>query len=158
VVPLKEAPVADIERILVATDLTAKSEPAIRYGVDLARQLDASVIVHHVMNTQELPAERLGHTGEEHMGDAKHVSEARLIDHVTETLGGAIPSNVETAVTFGDPALEISDLATKRDCQLIVVTVANRSRVGKFLMGSHARRVMVTASVPVVAVGPAWAA
>ena len=146
----------NVERILVATDLTPKSEAAIRYGVDLARQLNASVLVHHAMGTPELPVERLDHTGEGHTESAQHDVEVHLAEHVATALGGPVPPHVEPVMTFGDPALEVADLAVKRDCQLIVVTVANRSRVGKFLMGSNARRIMVTASVPVVAVGPGW--
>lgn len=147
---------ADIERILVATDLTPKSGAAIKYGMDLARQLGAQVIVHHVMGTQDLPVERLDHTGDEPPGAAKAEVERQFDAHLEAVFEGAVPDDLERELTFGDPALEVSDVATKRNCQLIVVTVANRSRVGKFLMGSHARRVMVTAPVPVVAVGPGW--
>ena len=147
---------ADIERILVATDLSPKSDAAIRYGADLARQLNAQVIVHHVMGTPELPVERLDHTGEAPPGKAKEHVAQELEQHVADVFGGTTPDNVETVLAFGDPALEVADVATKRDCDLVVVTVANRSRVGKFLMGSHARRMMVTSPVPVVAVGPGW--
>lgn len=51
-----------------------------------------------------------------------------------------------------DLAEEILGLATKHDVSLIVIGLRQRSQVGKFIMGSHAQRILLQADRPVLAV------
>ncbi|MBM6620804.1 universal stress protein [Micrococcaceae bacterium RIT802] len=51
-----------------------------------------------------------------------------------------------------DLAEEILGLAIKHDVSLIVIGLRQRSQVGKFIMGSHAQRILLQADRPVLAV------
>lgn len=54
-----------------------------------------------------------------------------------------------------DLADEILELAVEHDVSLIVIGLRQRSQVGKFIMGSHAQRILLQADRPVLAVKPA---
>lgn len=51
-----------------------------------------------------------------------------------------------------DLAGEVLDLAEQHDVSLIVLGLRQRSQVGKFIMGSHAQRILLQAERPVLAV------
>ena len=51
-----------------------------------------------------------------------------------------------------DLAAEILELAEEHDVSLIVIGLRQRSQVGKFIMGSHAQRILLQADRPVLAV------
>lgn len=51
-----------------------------------------------------------------------------------------------------DLAQEILDLAREHDVSRIVIGLRQRSQVGKFIMGSHAQRILLQADRPVLAV------
>jgi nucleotide-binding universal stress UspA family protein len=51
-----------------------------------------------------------------------------------------------------DLADEILELARERDVSLIVIGLRQRTQVGKFIMGSHAQRILLQADRPVLAV------
>lgn len=54
-----------------------------------------------------------------------------------------------------DLAEEILELAVEYDVSLIVIGLRQRTQVGKFIMGSHAQRILLQADRPVLAVKPA---
>lgn len=54
-----------------------------------------------------------------------------------------------------DLADEILELAVEHDVSLIVIGLRQRTQVGKFIMGSHAQRILLQADRPVLAVKPA---
>ena len=56
-----------------------------------------------------------------------------------------------------DLADEFLDLAREIDASLIVIGLRHRSQVGKFILGSHAQRILMQADRPVLAVKPAGA-
>lgn len=53
-----------------------------------------------------------------------------------------------------DLAEEILELAVEHDVSLIVIGLRQRTQVGKFIMGSHAQRILLQADRPVLAVKP----
>jgi nucleotide-binding universal stress UspA family protein len=54
-----------------------------------------------------------------------------------------------------DLADEILELAVEHKVSLIVIGLRQRTQVGKFIMGSHAQRILLQADRPVLAVKPA---
>ncbi len=56
------------------------------------------------------------------------------------------------AITGTEPALAILEAADTHGAELIVLGVRRRSPVGKLIMGSTAQRVLLEATVPVLAV------
>lgn len=67
---------------------------------------------------------------------------------------------VETGLAFSlrpqirgmDPAEDIIAVAEETDAELIVIGVRRRSPVGKLILGSHAQRILLEATRPVLAV------
>lgn len=51
-----------------------------------------------------------------------------------------------------DLAEEILELAQEHQASIIVIGLRHRSQVGKFIMGSHAQRILLQADRPVLAV------
>lgn len=53
-----------------------------------------------------------------------------------------------------DPAENVLQAAQDHSASLVVIGVRRRSPVGKFLLGSHAQRVLLESDAPVLAVKP----
>lgn len=143
-----------IERILVATDFEPKSDAALGYGVFLAKELRAELVVLHVLHASDLTYEegqhRPGRMGDIAADKARHEMESQVA-----RIGlGDIAHQLE--VRFGDPGLEVISTADQLGCELIVSTVESRSRLGKLLMGSHAQQILLGSHIPVVGVKPEW--
>jgi len=138
-------------RILVPMDLEAKSEAALRYAARLAANEGAELIVLHVLTSLGLDLDDMSHDSE---AAKPHFDEARqrLDDLVGRVVGEAVRTRTE--VVYGDPVQQIQILATKENCDLLVITVKNRSRVGKLVMGSISQDILLTVDPPVLCVRP----
>ncbi len=138
-------------RILVPMDLEAKSEAALRHAARLAADEGADVVVLHVLTSTGLDLDDMSHDA---AGKRPPFEEAerRLADIVGRVVGETVPTR--TVVVFGDPVDEIQIVATKEACDLIVITVKNRSKVGKLVMGSLAQDILLTVDQPVLCVRP----
>jgi|SRR6185312_10906699 len=68
----------------------------------------------------------------------------------------AADSDVELTVLDSthrdDLAEELLELASRHDVSVIVIGLRQRTQVGKFIMGSHAQRILLQADRPVLAV------
>jgi nucleotide-binding universal stress UspA family protein len=143
-----------IESILTPTDFSETAEWAVSYALDLARQLDASVhLVHVVLYPIDVGGwpEAYGATfaglREEMRQDAaiRLATRAKSIKDV----------KVSTDVRDGSPAREIVEAARGRKCDLIVMGTHGRGGFSHLMLGSVAERVVRTAPCPVLTVGSA---
>lgn len=83
----------------------------------------------------------------------KSVASSEDIERVKQSVADAgIKARILESVHTNDLAEEILDLAEKHDVSLIVIGLRQRSQVGKFIMGSHAQRILLQAEHPVLAV------
>ena len=64
---------------------------------------------------------------------------------------GGLPG-VRAIARAGDPAEEINKLAAAENCDVVVIGLRRRSRVGKFLLGSRLQEVLMATDRPVIAV------
>lgn len=132
-----------IKRILIPTDFSDCSEEAYHRATQLAHQLQATLLLAHVMETVGiLPIEPLGFL------ELKLLQDLDRIAHPTREEGLL----VETHLFKGDPAAEIVKAAVDLRCDLIVLGTHGRTGVPRLLMGSVTERVLRTAPVPIVAV------
>jgi nucleotide-binding universal stress UspA family protein len=142
------------ERILVASDLTPTSEPALRAAVRLAREQRAPLIVLHVSERHHQAEHWLVPFFEEEMrvyGAAvkREMETAReRLDAAARALSDGQPLTVEAVVQPGRAAETIVDEAKRRDADLIVV--GTHGATG--MLGSVAARVVGTARCPVLVV------
>jgi len=63
-----------------------------------------------------------------------------------------VPTELRQPVRGNDPAEEVVDAAEEVGAELIVVGMRRRTPLGKLLMGSTAQRIILDATVPVLAV------
>lgn len=99
-----------------------------------SRDIDVAEVPHEPKPLRQVAEDR-----------SREMLEQKLAD-----LAGDLDTQV--VVRFGDPAREILQVATEMKADGIVITVKNRSRVGKMLMGSQAQEIILASSVPVICV------
>jgi len=132
--------------ILMATDLSSASRPALSFGLALAKGYDASLSVVHVL----LPDWRYEMLAERELEklDAQRRLDADVDSLHTERPVGRI---IRPAPSVG-PAL----LAVVRECGADVLLMGTHARDGisKLAVGSVVEELVRTAPVPVMTVGP----
>ena len=119
--------------ILAAYQQTPEGQAAVVRALDEARLRSTDLVVL---------------TAPAHGGDPIH-----QIDGVTDRPDSAdLRVTVRPAVRADHLAAEVVDLATELDADMIVIGLRRRSPVGKLFLGSAAQDVLLTATVPVLAV------
>ena len=83
----------------------------------------------------------------------KAVATAGLLEEAAQraTAAGVTTSVLQPSYQH-DLADEFLELAREINASLIVIGLRHRSQVGKFIMGSHAQRILIQADRPVLAV------
>ena len=131
-----------ISKILVPTDGSKTAQKAARYGVDLAKQLKASVIVLSVIDQrsfigQAVPAAETARQVIEPIED--------YLREAAEGYAGEIKKLCEengvqskTVITTGHPVEEIVKEAEKSKADLIVMGSHGRSALAAMVLGSVA--------------------
>ena len=115
----------------------------------LAGESNGKILAVHVMTSASIDVPDVPQ-------EARHVREQAeqkaktLIDDLLAEVAPGIDS--QTYLFFGDPSSEIVQAANALDADLIVVTVKNKSRLGKLLMGSQNQEIILTAGMPVLCV------
>jgi universal stress protein A len=133
-----------ISKILVPTDGSKTAQKAARYGVDLAKQLKASVIVLSVIDQRSFIGQTVSAAQ-----TARHVIEPieDYLQEAAEGYAGEIKKlcdkngvQSKTAIAKGHPVEEI-------------VKEAKNSKVDLIVMGSHGRSALAAAVLGSVAYG-----
>jgi nucleotide-binding universal stress UspA family protein len=125
--------------IVVGTDGSDTATTAVRYAIDLARELGARLQI--VSAYEPVSEHRLRHETTEVPKDLQWLVNPRedvlsLLERASEEATGAGVSQVETFARQGDAADAILDVAEEQRSDLIVV--GNRGMTGakRFLLGS----------------------
>jgi len=141
-------------KILVATDLTEASQPALRAALALAQETSAEVVALHVAE----PAYPAHHWYVPYIGDDAHALRA-IVARELETARTALETQISEAgggaralVRVGRPAHVIIEAATELGSDLIIVGTHGRKGIEHMLLGSVAERVIRTAPGPVLTV------
>jgi nucleotide-binding universal stress UspA family protein len=121
-----------MKTIVIATDGSPSASIATDFGLELARQLDTSVVFVHVA-PRDATADR------KPLGDAATRAASRGVRATTELL-------------VGDPADEIVAYADSVDAEAIVVGTRGHGPVAGALVGSVSQRVLRDARLPVLVV------
>ena len=137
-------------RLLVAVDQDAGSDKIIEYGANLARQTGGTIHLLHVISGEEK-------RGREHIpGEGKYIDvmmEEAARDLVQRGINlGLERSSFSVSARVGDPAPEIEAASKELEHDALVIGMRTRSRVGKFLLGSHFQELLRMSKVPVIAV------
>jgi nucleotide-binding universal stress UspA family protein len=134
--------------ILCATDFSDFSNHTVGYGVALAKEFDAKLIICHVIDLSSVAIYgefQLDPVGQQNriMEDAK----AQL-----EVLTGDQPVAWEPLITVGRPADEISRAVEEQNIDLVITATRGRSGFKRLILGSVTERLMHTLTCPLLVV------
>lgn len=127
--------------ILFPTDFSDTAQRALEYLGQIAEETKSPVTLLHVYEEKPVDAD-----SRQHLEDGgRFLSEAKK-----ERLKSMGVSEVNIELTFGDPAQEIIDRATKGDFSLIVMGSQGKGFVKEVFLGSISNKVARHAGVPVL--------
>ncbi|OZI40615.1 universal stress protein [Bordetella genomosp. 1] len=132
--------------LLLATDLSARSDRALDRALLLARQHQTRLVALHVMEPP--PATALTTPAWKRLTpDHKALAEQRLADDLAEA---GVPT--QALVVRGHPVDAILDTATRESASLIVTGIARETTLGRLLLGTTVERLARVARQPVLVV------
>jgi nucleotide-binding universal stress UspA family protein len=142
--------IVSLRRILYATDLGVGAEKGLDLSIRLARGMEASVMVVHVIQSLDIASHAMETAGllPEDGDEVRRQAEDRLGRMITLVSDGSVP--ISTVVTDGVPYETINAVAAKHLADLIVINVQNKGRLERAVLGKTAERVVRTAAVPVL--------
>jgi nucleotide-binding universal stress UspA family protein len=149
------------ERILVAVDQGEDAEAPLRLGLELATRMGAELIVFHAIDEDEqkdreslpAPSSHVDVMVQETLTDLSALAAAVGDGDMAAAVGdGDNQPQVRVVARSGEPAEEIQKLVAGEDCDLVVIGLRRRSRVGKFLFGSNLQDILMTTQLPVITV------
>ena len=130
--------------ILVGTDGSDTATNAVRYAIDLARELGARLQI--VSAYEPVPAERLVKEGLEGPKDLEWTVNPRedvlaMLEDASSEAQGVGVADVQTFARQGDAADAILDVAEEQRTDLIVVGNKGMTGAKRFLLGSVPNKV-----------------
>jgi len=131
-----------MKRILMATDLSARSDRALERTVDLARRHDAELTIVHVVD-EDLPAS---------LADAQQTAAAQAIQAHVGTLDAGDGPDIKVATVLGRAYVDILQMSEQVEADLIVIGVHREHALKDMFRGTTAERVLRAGSVPVLLV------
>jgi len=78
--------------------------------------------------------------------------DADLADHRAELVAAGLAVDIAPPDALFEPSEHLLKVTQETDATLIVIGLRHRSRVGKFLLGSSAQRILLEADCPVLTV------
>jgi nucleotide-binding universal stress UspA family protein len=141
------------KQILFATDFSEGSAKGLDFAMDLAKTLNAGVVVTHVVDkrpvvTYETPEVAAVFDAEQN----RSIEDTRNTFKQIEAEARSRKVKVETILAEGTPADAISRIADENSVDFIVLAVSRKSRMDRILLGTTAEKVIRDANVPVLSV------
>jgi universal stress protein A len=148
----KEDTMKPFRRILVATDFTPASDPALAEAIEMAKGDGTELLIAHAYTPPNvIDAQSI-------TGGVYEEWEKNLRDRVAERLeplverAGKEGVKAEALILSGTPYEAISDAAAENGADLVIMGTHGRKGVSKFFLGSVASRVISSAPCPVLTV------
>jgi universal stress protein A len=145
-----------LDRILVPTDFSDFSKPALTYGCAIAARFDAELhLLHVVPDPAMLVPEAAAFSVEsmEAQTEVLRVESMKTLNTLPPD-GWSDGKPVVREVRVGAAFMEIIDYAREKDIDLIVIGTHGRSGLMHVLMGSVAERIVRKSPCPVLTVKP----
>jgi nucleotide-binding universal stress UspA family protein len=139
-----------LKKILVPVDFSETSERAIHYGLSLALQFRARLVLAHIVRSFA----GLDYTFPTETFDL----ETQAFTHAKERLPGQVPWEFHDAVNLmpivktGDVRDELLGIIRDEDIDLVVMGTHGRRRVERFFLGSTTENMLRKVPVPVMTV------
>ena len=139
---------ADFEDILVPTDGSKGARAAADHAIELATATDAALHVVYVVDARSIGYD----VGSANILKALEAAGQQAVDDVVERADAAGVRSVQASVLTGTAARSLTDYATDRGVDCIVMGTHGRTGVNRLLLGSVTERVVEMAGVPVLGV------
>jgi len=145
-----------LDRILVPTDFSDYSSPALKYGCAIAARFDSELHLLHVVPDPAMLVPEAAAFSVESMQAQTDALKQEAQNSLTSLPadGWSDGKPIVREVRIGAAFLEIIDYAREKDIDLIVIGTHGRSGLMHVLMGSVAERIVRKAPCPVLTVKP----
>ena len=144
-------------KILIATDFSANASSAIYYGLNLAKVMNAEVILFNAFVT--VPAIGIdggpgimNETVTKAGMDSHQDTMDRLIEDIPEEESKGV--KISSFIANGDPVYNICDYVKKNNVDMVLMGTQGESRLEEILFGSTTVEVMKQSNCPVLAIPP----
>jgi nucleotide-binding universal stress UspA family protein len=137
-----------ITKILLAVDGSDQAQRAANYAANLARLMDASIIVAHCYNPMPIGVDQIY---PQLMDEIVALAEGVAAPYVAQLQEAGL-RKVEARIIEGAAGEKLADLAKDEGCDLIVLGSRGRTQLAGLLLGSVAQRVLHYASCPVLVI------
>ncbi|MEO1019449.1 MAG: universal stress protein [Pseudomonadota bacterium] len=133
-----------MKRILMATDLSARSDRALERALNLVGDQAGgrALTIVHVID-DDLPAA---------LTDAQKTAAKELIERQTATIAQAKGADVEVEVISGRPYREILELSEKIEAEMIILGLHREDALKDMFRGTTAERIIRATNIPVLLV------
>jgi nucleotide-binding universal stress UspA family protein len=139
-------------RILVATDFTPASEPALAEAIEMAKGDGTELLIAHAYQTPTVGQAQSAADAvyDEWLRNLRHRVEERLEPLVEKARDEGV--NAQALILTGTPDEAITEAAAAEAADLVIMGTHGRKGVSRFFLGSVASRVITTAPCPVLTV------
>ena len=139
--------------ILVPVDFSRHSAAALAWAADLARRVEAPLVILHVVHDPEEAPGYYQRTDDDATWSVEGAAAEMLADfvHQCQADSGDLGS-VTTQLVVGVPVRRILEVAARLDARLIVMGSHGRTGLSHLLLGSKAKSVVQLAPMPVTIV------
>ena len=142
--------------ILVAADFSENSKTAVIWTFDLAKALNAPVVLIHVVHDRAEGPGYYRHDKKDAMRPMEDIAE-RMMQEFLDSLGNEKPQyksieNLSTQIVTGLPVTRILETAEKINARMIVMGSQGLTGLAHLLIGSKAEQVVRIAKIPVTIV------
>jgi universal stress protein A len=139
------------KKILCPTDFSDPAEKALKAAADLALDYSSELLVVNVV--EPIPTISAADTFplnylRQYLTEAENASKKQLKELVTKVVPAKI--KVRPLVLTGQAAIQIVDLADKKEVDLIVIATQGQTGLKRWVFGSVAEKVIKLTSRPVL--------
>ena len=138
------------KHILAPLDFSDPCLYGLAAALDLAKRFSAKLTVVHVTRHMPPGARVMMGVADEIKQDWENTARQWLADFVAEHVPDDVP--VQQVIAMGKPFQKVVELATERECDLIVISTHGYTGLAHVLIGSDAERIIQHAPCPVLVV------
>lgn len=141
----------DIDKVVVAVDMSEGSISAARAGARLADAMDATLVLLYVYPLTPAELSGMMHLEQAEFERLRDRTAEYVITEISSALGDQ-NREVETVTLSGDPATEILQYLDNRQDLLAVIGRRSQSEIKSLLLGSVSEKVIHHTHTPVTVV------